>query len=44
VSTGRPTLGCVALPPPNLLTILRWLRPERKPLNAIGTAQQLAGS
>jgi L,D-peptidoglycan transpeptidase YkuD (ErfK/YbiS/YcfS/YnhG family) len=44
VSTGRPTLGCVALPLPNLLTVLRWLRPERKPLIAIGTARQLAQS
>ncbi len=42
VSSGRPTLGCVALPLPNLLTILRWLRPELKPLIAIGTADQLA--
>ena len=44
VSTGRPTLGCVALPLPNLLTILRWLRRERKPLIAIGTAEQLVRS
>jgi L,D-peptidoglycan transpeptidase YkuD (ErfK/YbiS/YcfS/YnhG family) len=44
VTTGRPTLGCVALPLPNLLTVLRWLRPERKPLIAIGTAAQLARS
>jgi len=42
VSSGRPTLGCVALPLPNLLTTLRWLRPELKPLIAIGTADQLA--
>lgn len=44
VTTGRPTLGCVALQRPNLLTILRWLRPEGKPLIAIGTAEQLARS
>src|SRR3954454_12526258 len=44
VTTGRPTLGCVALPLPNLLTILRWLRPERQPVIAIGTAEQLARS
>ena len=43
VSSGRPTLGCVALPLPNLLTILRRLRPELKPSIAIGTADQLAG-
>jgi L,D-peptidoglycan transpeptidase YkuD (ErfK/YbiS/YcfS/YnhG family) len=42
VSSGRPTLGCVALPLPNVLTILRRLRPERKPLIAIGTVDQLA--
>ena len=44
VTTGRPTLGCVALPLPSLLTILRWLRPERAPLIAIGTRDQLAAS
>jgi L,D-peptidoglycan transpeptidase YkuD (ErfK/YbiS/YcfS/YnhG family) len=37
VSTGRPTLGCVSLPLPQLLTILRWLRPAREPLIVIGT-------
>src|ERR1051325_334253 len=37
VSTGRPTLGCVSLPLPPLLDLLRWLRPSRRPLVAIGT-------
>ena len=36
-STGRPTLGCVSLPLPQLLTILRWLRPAKEPLIVIGT-------
>jgi L,D-peptidoglycan transpeptidase YkuD (ErfK/YbiS/YcfS/YnhG family) len=35
--TGRPTLGCVTLPLPRLLRVLRWLRPERAPLVVIGT-------
>jgi L,D-peptidoglycan transpeptidase YkuD (ErfK/YbiS/YcfS/YnhG family) len=41
VSTGRPTLGCVSLPLPQLLATLRWLRPEAAPLIAIGTAADL---
>jgi L,D-peptidoglycan transpeptidase YkuD (ErfK/YbiS/YcfS/YnhG family) len=36
-STGRPTLGCVSLPLPRLLVLLRWLRPESRPLIVIGT-------
>jgi L,D-peptidoglycan transpeptidase YkuD (ErfK/YbiS/YcfS/YnhG family) len=34
-STGRPTLGCVSLPLPQLLTTLRWLRPASKPVIVI---------
>ena len=41
-STGRPTLGCVSLPVPQLLRVLRWLRPGSSPLIAIGTRQQIA--
>jgi L,D-peptidoglycan transpeptidase YkuD (ErfK/YbiS/YcfS/YnhG family) len=41
-STGRPTLGCVALAVPHLLAVLRSLRPELEPLIAIGTPDQLA--
>jgi L,D-peptidoglycan transpeptidase YkuD (ErfK/YbiS/YcfS/YnhG family) len=37
-STGRPTLGCVSLPLPQLVRTLRWLRPAAHPLIAIGTA------
>ena len=42
-STGRPTLGCVSLPLPQLLTTLRWLRPARGPLIAIGTRRTIRG-
>jgi L,D-peptidoglycan transpeptidase YkuD (ErfK/YbiS/YcfS/YnhG family) len=41
-STGRPTLGCVSLPLPELLRVLRWLRPASSPVIAIGTRQELA--
>lgn len=40
-STGRPTLGCVSLPLPQLVAVLRWLRPASKPLIAIGAAADL---
>jgi L,D-peptidoglycan transpeptidase YkuD (ErfK/YbiS/YcfS/YnhG family) len=43
-STGRPTLGCVSLPLPQLVIALRWLRPTSEPLIAIGTRAQLLGS
>ncbi len=41
VSTGRPTLGCVSLALPRLLTVLRWLRPASEPLIVIGTRSML---
>jgi len=41
VSTGRPTLGCVSLPRPQLVATLRWLRPGAAPRIAIGTAADL---
>jgi L,D-peptidoglycan transpeptidase YkuD (ErfK/YbiS/YcfS/YnhG family) len=41
-STGRPTLGCVTLPLPELVRTLRWLRPASAPLIAIGTRSSLA--
>jgi L,D-peptidoglycan transpeptidase YkuD (ErfK/YbiS/YcfS/YnhG family) len=40
-STGRPTLGCVSLPLPQLLTLLHWLRPAAAPLIAIGTRAEI---
>lgn len=42
-STGRPTLGCISLAVPNLVTTLRWLRPASGPLIAIGTRAMLRG-
>jgi L,D-peptidoglycan transpeptidase YkuD (ErfK/YbiS/YcfS/YnhG family) len=44
VSTGRPTLGCVSLPLPQLVATLRWLRPAAAPVIAIGTAADLRRS
>jgi L,D-peptidoglycan transpeptidase YkuD (ErfK/YbiS/YcfS/YnhG family) len=44
VSTGRPTLGCVSLPLPQLVRTLRWLRPTAQPRIAIGTAADLLRS
>jgi L,D-peptidoglycan transpeptidase YkuD (ErfK/YbiS/YcfS/YnhG family) len=41
-SRGRPTLGCVTLPLPELVRTLRWLRPASAPLIAIGTRSSLA--
>jgi len=34
---GAPTQGCVALPLPDLLAVLRWLRPADHPVIEIGT-------
>jgi L,D-peptidoglycan transpeptidase YkuD (ErfK/YbiS/YcfS/YnhG family) len=38
---GQPTLGCVSLTLPQLVTVLRWLNPANSPLIAIGTAAEL---
>ena len=43
VSTGRPTLGCVSLPLPELTKTLRWLRPASDPRIAIGTRAMIRG-
>ena len=32
-----PTEGCIALPIPELLQVLRWLEPADKPVIEIGT-------
>jgi L,D-peptidoglycan transpeptidase YkuD (ErfK/YbiS/YcfS/YnhG family) len=40
-STGRPTLGCVSLPVPQLIRTLRWLRPAEAPLIVIGTRAEI---
>jgi L,D-peptidoglycan transpeptidase YkuD (ErfK/YbiS/YcfS/YnhG family) len=37
-ASGGPTLGCVSLWRPQLVTALRWLDPAAAPLIAIGTA------
>jgi L,D-peptidoglycan transpeptidase YkuD (ErfK/YbiS/YcfS/YnhG family) len=42
-STGRPTLGCVSLPLPRLLAVLRALDPTSKPLIVIGTRAEIRG-
>jgi L,D-peptidoglycan transpeptidase YkuD (ErfK/YbiS/YcfS/YnhG family) len=41
-STGRPTLGCISLPVAQLLRVLRWLDPARRPMIAIGTLGDLS--
>jgi L,D-peptidoglycan transpeptidase YkuD (ErfK/YbiS/YcfS/YnhG family) len=38
-----PTEGCIALPEPRLLSVLRWLRPAQRPVIEIGTNAELAG-
>jgi L,D-peptidoglycan transpeptidase YkuD (ErfK/YbiS/YcfS/YnhG family) len=40
-TSGGPTLGCVSLPYSELVATLRWLRPQAKPLIAIGTAAKI---
>jgi L,D-peptidoglycan transpeptidase YkuD (ErfK/YbiS/YcfS/YnhG family) len=37
VSRGNPTLGCVSVALPQLLTLLRWFDPAEQPLIVIGT-------
>ena len=38
---GGPTNGCVSLPAPQLVTLLRWLRPPERPLIVIGTVAEI---
>lgn len=40
-ATGGPTNGCVSLARPDLLRVLRWLRPGARPRIALGTRAQL---
>lgn len=40
-TTGRPTLGCISLPVPQLVRTLRWLRPASAPRIVIGTPTHL---
>jgi L,D-peptidoglycan transpeptidase YkuD (ErfK/YbiS/YcfS/YnhG family) len=37
ISSGSPTAGCVSLPTPLLLSVLRWLDPSRSPRMVMGT-------
>ena len=39
---GHPTNGCVSLPPADLLSLLRWLRPSARPLIVIGTSREIS--
>ena len=41
-TTGRPTLGCVSLAAPNLVTVLRWLKPASNPQIVIGTPAMIS--
>ncbi len=38
---GEPTEGCVALPLPELLLVLRWLRPSAHPVIEMGTTSEV---
>ncbi len=38
VSTGGPTAGCVSLPVPQLVDVLRWLDPARDPRIVLGVS------
>jgi L,D-peptidoglycan transpeptidase YkuD (ErfK/YbiS/YcfS/YnhG family) len=40
-ASGTPTLGCVSLTRPQLVTALRWLDPGASPLIAIGTNSKI---
>jgi len=41
VQIGKATSGCVSLPRPTLVRVLRWLRPDALPQIAIGTTGSL---
>jgi L,D-peptidoglycan transpeptidase YkuD (ErfK/YbiS/YcfS/YnhG family) len=36
VSAGHPTAGCVSIPEPRLVRVLRWLRPSQRPVVHLG--------
>jgi L,D-peptidoglycan transpeptidase YkuD (ErfK/YbiS/YcfS/YnhG family) len=40
---GKPTAGCIAMSEENIISILNWLDPSRKPLVIIGTEDTLKG-
>lgn len=41
VSVGQPTRGCIALPPDQLVKVLRWIDPARHPVIIMGPASVL---
>lgn len=41
VSSGGTTAGCVSLPEPELVSVLRWLDPARSPRIIMGTAASI---
>ncbi|HEV2362372.1 MAG TPA: L,D-transpeptidase family protein [Acidimicrobiales bacterium] len=41
VSAGQPTTGCVAIPEGELVAIMRWLRPQDRPVIVIGTSSTI---
>ena len=38
---GDATTGCISLPAPELVAVLRWLRPAARPAIVIGTASEI---
>ena len=38
---GDATTGCISLPAPELVSVLRWLRPAARPAIVIGTASEI---
>ncbi|MCL6537434.1 MAG: L,D-transpeptidase family protein [Acidothermus sp.] len=42
VDTGGPTAGCVSVSRPNLLEILRWMRPDAHPVIVMAPASVIA--
>jgi len=44
VSSGGTTAGCVSLPTPELLSVLRWLEPSRSPRIVMGTTAAITSS
>ena len=41
VSSEKPTIGCTTIPEDDLLKILRWLDPEKKPVIVQGTKEYI---
>ena len=41
VTENKPTQGCVSIPQPDLVRILRWLDPDQRPRILIGLAERI---